>query len=293
MRGVLPLPSSLPLWALLASRPAAAEPPRAHLEDWGDQRGDRVILVMTPGYAEPAWQALAEALETAGLDVQVVDVEVQEPDPGDALAELLRQESLAPGWQETALVAHGVGGRLLVEALEDLPAPRAVGLLGVPLDLQPVALTSELAGMRVPAGGMDLAGPEALAARWRGLATLPLLLGEPLPPLERVGAGLLVALQGDLGKAAPLDLTELTARTAVWVGVGDEDNLAPPEAVRPWLGSARFVRFGPLRGDGQSFDSADLLSHPRPLRSLARWLIGADEPPEEPAPRAPAAGGAP
>ncbi len=250
------------------------------METWGQSTGRPVLVVTTPGYAELAYQPLLEALESQGLAPLVLRFGPWSDDPSAALHAVLREASGAGDWQETAIVAHGLGGRLLVEALGELPSPRAVALLGVPLELQPVALTRDLADRSAPTGSVELDSPAIRDATWQDQPILPLLLGSPLPPMERVSGPWLGQLAQDLSGGVTLDLDIMSRATPTWVALGDLDNLAPPECVRPHVGQAEVVRFGPLRMDGQHFDSADLLRHPRPLTQVARWLARADAVPE-------------
>lgn len=267
---------------LFALTGLALAAPEATVVDVGRARGEPVLVVRTPGYAPSAYTRLLDALELAGLDAHRVDLPLDTEDLVGSLREALGPWLDGSRGSPPRLVAHGLGGRLLVEALAELPAPRAVALLGVPLALLPSGLTDDLLGRELPAGGLDLGLPAARAWTWEDHSGLPLLLGEPLPPLERVSAAWLQRLQDELAGSDPLEISALSASCPVWVGVGDLDNLAPPEAVRPHLGQAAFVRFGPLRLDGQSFDSADLLGHERPVRVLARWLRSPGTPSESP-----------
>ncbi|RME21829.1 MAG: hypothetical protein D6798_17265, partial [Deltaproteobacteria bacterium] len=131
------------------------------------------------------------------------------------------------------------------------------------------ALTSWLIDQQVPADGLDLS--TVTDARWQSRLVLPLLLGTPLPPLDRVSAAWLGGLQDWGHRDAPIDLS--AAAFPVWAGVGDLDELAPAETVRPWLPpGAEFVRFGYLHLDAHPYTHRDLLAGSHPAAVLARAL---------------------
>jgi len=227
----------------------------------------RALIVPTPGLAESAYLPLAEALETRGLDAWLLRIELRD-DPRAVAEERLPALSADPAWADTPWVAHGLGGRLAAWAARDGAEPSALAMLAVPLEVQPVALTHWMADRPLPAHTVDLA-PLA-QTMWGEQPALPLLLGEPLPALDRVSSAWLAQLRDWHARPAPLDLTEV--KIPMWAGVGNLDNLAPPESVRPWLGAGRFVRFGSHRLDPREFDHAALLREARPLTVLARWV---------------------
>jgi len=234
----------------------------------------RVLIVPTPGLAEAAYLPLATALETQGLDGWLLRIELQD-DPRVVAEETLAALAQDPAWEGVPWVAHGLGGRLAAWAVRDGAEPSALAMLSVPLELQPVALTHWLADQALPSQSVDLA--RLTEVRWGDHAALPLLLGTPLPPLERVSSGWLRQLQDWHADPHPLDLTDVNL--PMWAGVGNLDNVAPPESVRPWLGEGRLVRFGTHRLDLREFDHAALLREARPLTTLARWVA---TPPKQP-----------
>ncbi len=227
----------------------------------------RALVVPTPGLAEAAYLPLANALETQGLDAWLLRIELQD-DPRLVAEETLASLARDPAWEGVPWVAHGLGGRLAAWAVRDGAEPSALAMLSVPLELQPVALTHWLADHPLPSHSVDLARLTEVA--WGDHAALPLLIGAPLPPLDRVSSGWLRQLRDWHADPQPLDLTDV--ELPIWAGVGNLDNVAPPESVRPWLGSGRLVRFGTHRLDLQEFDHAALLRESRPLTTLARWV---------------------
>ena len=172
-----------------------------------------------------------------------------------------------PAHRPLALVGPGLGGTLAARAAKADP-PAALALLGAPLAPPRSELVSWLCALPVPQGGLDL--PSLGAVTWRDQPVLPLLLGQPPPPLARVSATWLRDLQGWARQGDPVDLSAATF--PVWAGTGLLDELAPPEDLRPWLGEHPFVRFGYLRMDLHGYDHAALLREERVARVLARWL---------------------
>lgn len=226
------------------------------------------LVVATPGLSPAAHQPLVDALEAEGLDAWLLVLDPEHQDLQDAVETVLPAARAALPSARHALVGHGLGGTLAAQAATRDP-PLALALLGAPLAFPSSALATWLCEQPVPAGGVDLSRQGE--ARWNGLPVLETLLGSPLPELDRVGAAWLgdLCAWGAAGEA--VDLRTLAA--PVWVGVGDLDELGPPERVRPWLPpQAEFVRFGLLRLDTREYRSVDLLAEGRPARALAGWL---------------------
>lgn len=155
--------------------------------------------------------------------------------------------------------------------------PDALALLGVPLDLQPSGdqpfeLISWLAARPVPGGegAADTVDLRKLrAARWRQYKVLPLLLGDPLPPLQPVSSAWLRAMADEVWASPRVSLEGVTL--PMWAAASPADNLAPPETMRGQLGSATFVRLGYLNLDSREPDHAGLLTDPAPTRALLAW----------------------
>ena len=230
-----------------------------------------VLVVGTPGLLPDAYATLVGALEAEGLDAWLVRFPLESQDPDEIVAvgiPAAREALLARGaGLPVALVGHGLGGTLAARAALADP-PTALAVLGAPLAPPSSALVRWLVDLPVPQDGLDLA--QATAATWNGLPALPLLVGEPLPPLERVSAAWLHGLQAWARSGRAVDLG--AAPFPVWAGTGLLDEVAPAEGVRPYLGETGFVRFGYLHLDLQAFDHAALLREERPAAALARWV---------------------
>ena len=166
------------------------------------------------------------------------------------------------------MVGHGLGGTLAALSVEaGVLSPDALGMLGAPLLTEPMGLHDWLAARPLPDAVLD---PTTLTdATWQDTPALPLLLGEPLPPLTDVSPDWLATLQGWCSGGLSVDLTD--AAVPVWAGASGLDNLAPPEWVRPMVPAPSFFRFGYLRFESADPDHADLLTSPRALRMLSRW----------------------
>ncbi len=226
------------------------------------------LVVLSPGLRDDASQPLVDALEAEGIDAWTLSPPLHAQDPTRLLGVVLPAARAALPGDGHALVGHGLGGTLAARAALDDP-PLALALLGAPLRFPRSALTTWMLSLPIPDDGLDLATvPDA---PWRGQPALPLLLGQPLPPMTRVSAAWLRGLATWADDDQPLDLRD--ADFPVWVGVGDLDELAPPEVVRPYLApDTAFVRFGYLRLDPRPYRSVDLLVDPRPTRTMARAL---------------------
>jgi pimeloyl-ACP methyl ester carboxylesterase len=228
------------------------------------------LVVGTPGLSIRTFDPLCAALQDAGVDCWVLELPPAAQDPNRLVAEIL--PAATARWPQSRLVVVGVGlgGTLAAEAIAGghLPQVDALALLGAPLEIQPTALTNWLATWPVPATGLS---PDDLrSAQWKGQGVLPLLLGEDELRPSQVSAPWLRTLGDWVRSGHRVDLREVSM--PIWVGVGGLDNLAPPESVRPWLGSAKFVRFGQLRLDAREFDHLALLNGIRPLDAVASWV---------------------
>jgi hypothetical protein len=229
------------------------------------------LIVTTPGYAPRAYEGLVAALEDRGVDAWLLVFSIQDQRLDGIVGHTIPEALSRFAGRDVGLVGHGIGGTLAALSLQD-PLneldPAAVALLGAPLWLPPSPLLAWLAARPPAPAGLDL---RTLDARWAGHEALPLLLGAPLPPLEAVSGTLLEGLRAWAVEGLAVDLS--SAFCPIWAGVGDHDNLGPPEAVRGRLPDrATFVRFGYLRGDPRDYDSAALLARPRPAAALAAWL---------------------
>lgn len=252
---------------------ALAEP---GLEDVGRHRDRPVALVLpSPGLARAAVEPLTRRLERGGWDAWRLDLARAAPDPETASSEALPRaiETLRAGGRPVMVVGEGLGGRLAARSVaEGHSHPDLLALLGVPLDWdaagdQPFAVIAWLASLPLPEGDLDLR--QQKAARWRGERVLPLLLGDPLPPLGIVPHGWLAGWQRELADLPTISLRGVDL--PVWACASPMDDLAPPEAVRAAVPEGAFQRLGYLNLDRREPEHAELLSDPAPVRALLRW----------------------
>lgn len=245
------------------------------LSDAGEARTGRVALIVpSPGLGPTATDRLARRLERGGWDAWRLDLVSAAADPEQAAAEAIPAalaELRARG--PVLLVGEGLGGRVAAMSVARGAArPDALALLGAPLDLQaagdqPFALHLWLSERPVPAEGLDL--EEARHARWRDQRVLPLLLGEPLPPLGTLPASWLSALATEVREGPRISLEGVDL--PIWAAASPSDDLAPPESVRAGLGEGTFLRLGYLNLDPREPDHAGLLTNPAPAKALLAW----------------------
>lgn len=231
--------------------------------------GTPVVLVLaSPGLSASAHQPLVDGLEAQGLDAWLLVLPPARQQLDDAVTDLISTARAALPSPRHALVGHGLGGTLAARAALVEP-PAALGLLGAPLAFPDSALATWLCQQELPAGGLDLS--EQRDVRWREQPVLELLLGSPLPELDRVGGTWLSDLCTWRDRGGAVDLRQVAV--PVWAGAGDLDELGPAEKQRPWLpAQAAFHRFGLLHLETRPYRSVDLLGQPRPAQVLGRWL---------------------
>ena len=232
------------------------------------------LLVMTPGYAPEAYDALVAALEGrhGRLAVQRLRCPL-----ADQSVEAIVREAIPSAMAESgarALIGHGLGGTMAAMAVaEGHAAPEALALLGAPLAVDPLALHRWLAArpLPLPSDAVDLTVLSEVPWREAQGSAMRLLLGDPLPPLEAVSPAWLAEVQGwAAGGGLSVDLR--SAAVPVWAGCGGLDNLAPAEWMRPMLPGDSFERYGYLRLEDSDPDSSELLRHEAALGDMARWL---------------------
>ena len=256
--------------ALIAS--ALAAPPPGLTDAGRPLPGPAAVIVGTPGFAATAYEPLVRALEDQGIDAWLLTFTPGAQSPATVVGDDIPAaiDAVRADHARVALVGHGLGGTLAaMSTAQGAAHPDALGLLGAPLSFPPLALATWLAARPVPPLGLDLPAlaREGPTPTWNDLAILPLLLGEPLPPLAPVSAEWLTALAGWVQGGEVVSLASLPC--PAWVGVTTLDNVAPPEAVRAHIGDATFVRFGYLRLDAEETDHAGLLRERVPTEALA------------------------
>ncbi len=262
----------MPGLPLLAALPAALAA-RTSVEDAGaslPEAAPRALLVVSPGLEPRETGPLVEAIEAQGVDVFRITFPVQSQDPAGMRA-AIRDGVAALGPGPVALVGHGTGGTLAVQAQAAHGGASAVAILAAPLCAPGGRLVRWLLDQPHPALGLDLGDPATHAATWNERPALGLLLGEPLPGLTPVSGAWLAELRrwATPGWQAP------TASLGVplWAGAGTVDNLAPPESVRGGLpADSTFVRFGLMHLDGADPNHVDLLRGSKPAAALGAWL---------------------
>jgi hypothetical protein len=246
-----------------------------HLVNVGQElnSGPVALVVSTPGFGDAAYVPLVEAIESEGIDAWLLSFPVEHQQPDHIIERAIpgAVHELAQAGRTVGLVGHGLGGTLAAAAAtrgDTVRGPDAIALLGAPLQLVPSALTGWMLHHPIPPGGLNLNDQQEIL--WEEQPALELLLGEPLPHLERVSSDWLHALSDWLMTGRTFSLDGLAC--PAWVGASGLDNLAPPESVRPFAGPATFERFGLQHFDPHVPDHADLLRDEHSTRVLARWL---------------------
>ncbi len=180
-------------------------------------------------------------------------------------------ESLPDGY---VVAAHGLGATVALGAAPRLGAGRYV-VLGPVLDLStPVSAVHWLAQQPLPeAAHLDLTQP----LPWEEVPDLAaLMLGPESPARSCLSVDLARDVAGwVMARELPLDLAAVTA--PVWIGVAQEDAVAPLENVvarSRLLPSRELLRLGRTRFDARDFDHGALLSHRVPLRLATRAARG-------------------
>lgn len=250
---------ALLVWVL----PAAAAAPCAPLDVGRSRpRAPAALIVQTPGIAAEGYIGWIHALEARGLDAWMLPC----AQATDAIQHGLSKLSGRP----TALLGHGFGGTLAAMSVADGARPAALGLIGAPLRATPTRLDDWLAHLPLPVAALDLGS--VVSASWNGQAALPLLVGDPLPPMEPVSAGWLAQLRTWAHGALEVDLRQSTVPMMAFAS--GMDNIAPPERVRPQLPIGCFLRLGYLSFSGPDPEHADLLLEDLAIGKMARWLRG-------------------
>jgi hypothetical protein len=228
-----------------------------HVTEHGGR--DPVLVVRTPGFTVGAFEPLVRALVAEGLDVWEVGFPAREQTSADFVAALGEARAQLPA--RVDVVAHGVGATLALMAASELH-PRGMYLLA-PLLVVPEGPPAALL-RQLPVGpAVDLASPLPYAGD-----TLQRRLGVDRGALEPVSGRFAAEV---LAWHAPVNLAAVSV--PVWVGfsIGDdvatlEDSLTASRA----LPHRTVVRFGLNRFDPKDFEHGELLTHPVPLRRLAR-----------------------
>ncbi|MFT5682044.1 MAG: hypothetical protein ACI8RZ_002962 [Myxococcota bacterium] len=255
---------------VLLSLTASAAP--AILTDAGDARPKRpvALIVCTPGLSEFAYDPLVAALESAGLDAWTLSFPPTAQDASAIIGQWLPEVTASLSVDRPiAVVGHGLGGTLAALSVESgALTPSALAMLGSPLRTESTGLHDWLLAQPLPEDDLDLA-PLA-ETQWQDMGALALLIGEPLPPFEDVSVDWLVQLQAWASGGLSVDLRDTDV--PIWAGASGLDNLGPPEWIRPGVPPESFFRFGYLRFDSEDPDHIGLLSSPRALKMLSRWV---------------------
>lgn len=255
---------------LAASTTAHARPVPEDVGGAGSTGTTQALLVVSPGLAPRATDALVDAVEAAGVDVWRLTFPVDHQSPA-AMHAAITDGLAALGPGPVGLIGHGLGGTLAVQSAASGAGAAAVAVVGAPLRSAHGRLLAWLGSRPVPPLGIDPGHPAAQAAAWNGQPILPLLLGEPLPPMLPVSASWLEELQrwGQPGWRS--DAADVPV--PLWAAVGVLDNLAPPESVRTVLPpGAVFERYGLGHLDDTNPTHVDLLRSPVVGADLGAWM---------------------
>lgn len=223
-------------------------------------RAPAVLIVQTPGISAEGYLVWVHALESRGLDALVL--------PCAQETGAIQSALVALSGRPTALLGHSFGGTLAAMSVADGARPDALGLIGAPLRSTPTHLDWWLADRPLPE---DMLDPRSVATvDWNGSPVLPLLIGQPLPPLEPVSSRWLTQLRDWAQGTLEVDLRQsLVPIMALASGM---DNVAPPERVRPQLPANSFMRLGYLSFTGPDPEHADLLLEDEAIHQLTGWL---------------------
>ena len=255
---------------LAASTTTHASPELEDVGGLGPACTTRALLVVSPGLAPRATDALVDAVEAAGVDVWRLTFPVDQQSPA-AMHAAITDGLAALGPGPVGLIGHGLGGTLAVQSAASGAGAAAVAVVGAPLRSAHGRLVAWLGSRPLPPLGIDPDHPEAQTAAWNGQPVLPLLLGEPLPPMLPVSASWLEELQRWAQPGWRSDAAEV--QVPLWAAVGVLDNLAPPESVRMVLPpGAVFERYGLGHLDDTNPTHIDLLRSHVVGTDLGTWM---------------------
>ena len=231
---------------LLMSSPALAG---WDLTDAGAENpGPPVVIVCTPGVPGEAYLPWVEGFEELGLDAWTLELPPKNQTAEQAADELAT--ALAEIQDDYAIAAHGYAGVLVLLAA---PSATRMALVGTPLAAQ--VATPRL---RDPGGVVS----QGMPFEDDLLGGLP---GEPY-------SGQLGTAYATWAEAFP-EYAPPTVHTLVVAS--NIDPIAPPEITRlPSLGwpDREWHRAGMLGVAEQDLTHAELLTHPRTIRMIGRFL---------------------
>ncbi len=224
--------------------------------------GLEILLVMSPGLTQEAYDPLIHALRAEGAEVTPVGF----PCSGDAES-LSGAVARAGAGREVVVVAHGIGATLALKAADDLDVRRWV-LSGPVLGAVRSPALTDVVGLTLGRSRVELSAlPDAVGDVW---------LGEGWRPLSTcVAPGLARDVQWWAESAhVPVDPSEIEA--PVWVQLGLLDEVATLEATVP--AARRFpdgtlVRPGVSRLDPVDYRHLDLIRAPAPMRLAVRAAV--------------------
>jgi hypothetical protein len=221
------------------------------------------IVVPQPGLRPQAYSALLDGLEAHGITAVLLDLPTS---PGAPLDAALRPLLDARGPHPVALVGHGFGGRAMLET-DSVSGACGVGLLGVPLVVRPAPWLDTLPRVADHPAGIDLRDAREMSAPTTLWPVSRPESGYRSSWLGRISADWLHFIVESPDEPARTDMSR-----ALWVGVSPLDELAPPESLGRLPDSTEVSRWGMLRGWKEDATAADLLTDPRPVAHLARWI---------------------
>ena len=221
-----------------------------------------VLVVVTPGWELEGYQPLVRALRDAGRDVHVLRFACAGQDALRLQDDLVAAATTLP--DDKAIVAHGLGATLALQAADRVKAERYV-LLGPVLDVEPVAAVA-FAAERVPeTDAIDL----ARGAVWNGLDLADALVGQGHPKLGCAPGPFAREVAGwALAREVPIALEAVGV--PVWIGVSLGDDVAAVEVVVPAsrrIPDRTLVRLGMNRMDPQDYEHGQLLTDDVPVRA--------------------------
>lgn len=221
-----------------------------------------VLVVVTPGFELDGYLPLVRALRDVGRDVHVLRFACAGQDARRLQDELVAAAATLP--DQKAIVAHGLGATLALQAADRLKAERYV-LLAPVLDVEPVAAVSFAAAHVPETDAIDL----ARAVAWGGGDLADTLLGARHPALGCVpGPFAREALGWAAAREVPIALESVAV--PVWIAVSLGDDVAAIEVVVPAsrrLPDRTLVRLGMNHLDDQDYDHGELLTAPVPIRA--------------------------